>query len=307
MLIRLAKASGLPVVIQGLGGRNKVDAPTATWEASKEFLDRAAEQGAAIYSMLITRPFDRAFAVDETNLHYLRCRAGITCSTCQSTNDGHCSRTRRPGRNCVRPSRTTTVILKGHDRSTAAVALRLRRRGDQAHNQKWASRSVADIAEELGVAPADAVLDLALDEDFAIRLRWRTESPEWAEAVGEAQVDPRMVIGTSDGGAHLARDDGADWSSYFLRNWVLDRKVWTLEEGVRQITAVPAALVGLRDRGTLTPGAWADIMICDRSRSARPIRNSPTTCPAESVATRHSAAASWRRSSTASRSSSTAS
>ena len=116
---------------------------------------------------------------------------------------------------------------------------------------------------ELGVTPADAVLDLALDEDFAIRLRWRTESPEWAEAVGEAQVDPRMVIGTSDGGAHLARDDGADWSSYFLRNWVLDRKVWTLEEGIRQISAVPAALVGLHDRGTLTPGAWADVMIWD--------------------------------------------
>ena len=40
-LIRLGQASGLPVIIQGLGGRNKVDAPTATWEASKEFLERA--------------------------------------------------------------------------------------------------------------------------------------------------------------------------------------------------------------------------------------------------------------------------
>jgi N-acyl-D-aspartate/D-glutamate deacylase len=131
------------------------------------------------------------------------------------------------------------------------------------HNQKWASRSVADIAEELGVTPADAVLDLALDEDFAVRLRWRTESPEWASAVREAQLDPRMLIGTSDGGAHLARDDGADWSSYFLGSWVRDRRVWTLEEGIRQITAVPAALAGLRDRGTLTPGAWADMMIFD--------------------------------------------
>ncbi|HEV2308931.1 MAG TPA: amidohydrolase family protein, partial [Acidimicrobiia bacterium] len=31
-LIRLGTVSGLPVIIQGLGGRNKVDAPTATWE-----------------------------------------------------------------------------------------------------------------------------------------------------------------------------------------------------------------------------------------------------------------------------------
>ena len=67
-----------------------------------------------------------------------------------------------------------------------------------------------------------------------------------------------MIIGTSDGGAHLARDDGADWSSYFLRSWVLDRKVWTLEEGIRQITQVPAALVGPQRPGH------------DRARPARP-------------------------------------
>ncbi|MFD2499725.1 amidohydrolase family protein [Rhizorhabdus histidinilytica] len=35
-LIELGKRSGVPIIIQGLGGRNKVDAPTATWEASVE-------------------------------------------------------------------------------------------------------------------------------------------------------------------------------------------------------------------------------------------------------------------------------
>ena len=72
-----------------------------------------------------------------------------------------------------------------------------------------------------------------------------------------------MIVGTSDGGAHLARDDGADWSSYFLRSWVLDRRVWTLEDGIRQITHVPAALLGIGDRGVIEPGAWADLMVFD--------------------------------------------
>ena len=70
-LIRLASVSGLPVVIQGLGGRNKTDAPTATWEAAQAFLDRATEAGAPVYSMLIARPFDRPVVIDETNFHYL--------------------------------------------------------------------------------------------------------------------------------------------------------------------------------------------------------------------------------------------
>jgi N-acyl-D-amino-acid deacylase len=124
-------------------------------------------------------------------------------------------------------------------------------------------RSIAELAAARGAAPADVLLDLALAEDLQTRFRWRTESPEWTAAVAEAQVDPRMIIGTSDGGAHLARDDGADWSSYFLRSWVLDRHVWTLEEGVRQITQVPAALLGLTDRGVIRPGGWADLMVFD--------------------------------------------
>jgi N-acyl-D-aspartate/D-glutamate deacylase len=128
---------------------------------------------------------------------------------------------------------------------------------------KYQSLSIRELADDRGVAPADAMLDLALAEDLATKFRWRTESPEWAEAVGVAQRDARMVIGVSDGGAHLARDDGADWSSYFLRSWVLDRKVWTLEEGIRQITQVPAALVGLGGRGVIRPGAPADLMVFD--------------------------------------------
>jgi N-acyl-D-aspartate/D-glutamate deacylase len=72
-----------------------------------------------------------------------------------------------------------------------------------------------------------------------------------------------MIIGTSDGGAHLARDDGADWSSWFLRHWVLDRGLWSLEEGIRQITQFPAALLGFADRGTLEVGKWADLFVFD--------------------------------------------
>ncbi len=44
---------------------------------------------------------------------------------------------------------------------------------------------------------------------------------------------------------------------------MLDRHVWTLEDGIRQITQVPAAALGLTDRGVLRPGGWADLMVFD--------------------------------------------
>ena len=263
-LIRLGQVSGLPVVIQGLGGRNKTDAPTATWDAAERFLDRATEAGAPVYSMLIARPFDRPIVIDETNFHYMAVPAWNRMLKLPKAEQLALLRdpaARAELRDAVEhynrdPAKGTTVPPPLWNAVFVdEVAL--------PEHDKYQSRSIADIAAERGVAPADAMLDLALSEDLATRFRWRTESPEWTQAVGEAQLDPRMVVGTSDGGAHLARDDGADWSSYFLRSWVLDRGVWSLEEGIRQITQLPAALVGLTGRGTITPGGHADLFVFD--------------------------------------------
>ena len=70
-LIRIGEVSGLPVITQGLGGRNKVDAPTATWDRAVTFLDRATRNGTPVYSMLIARPPDRPLRIGPGNFHFL--------------------------------------------------------------------------------------------------------------------------------------------------------------------------------------------------------------------------------------------
>jgi N-acyl-D-aspartate/D-glutamate deacylase len=263
-LIELSKASGYPVVIQGLGGRNKTDAPTATWDAAQRFLDRATDAGAPVFSMLISRPFDRPIVFDETNFHYMS--VFTWDSMLKLPHEERVARLRDPAARAEMREAVDHYNRDPAKGTTNPPPLWTAVYVDEVvkpENQKFQSRSIAEIADELGKAPADTMLDLALDEDLKTRFRWRTESPEWTEAVDEAQRDPRMIIGVSDGGAHLARDDGADWSSYFLRRWVMDRHVWSLEEGIRQITQMPAALVGLTDRGVLKPGAPADVMIFD--------------------------------------------
>jgi len=264
LLIELGLASGLPIIIQGLGGRNKVDAPTATWDRALAFLDRATELGAPVYSLLIARPFDRPVVLDETNFHYLAVPAWD--SLVNLPRDERLARLRDPAaraelRDAVEnynrdpakgtttpPPLWTTVVVDRVSRSEHAPLV---------------GRTIADLAAASGKAPADAMLDLVLEADLDIGFRWRVESPEWTAALAEAQRDPRMLLGTSDGGAHLARDDGADWSSWFLRHWVIERKVWTLEEGIRQITGFPAALLGFADRGTIEVGKWADLFLFD--------------------------------------------
>ena len=264
LIIDIGHASGLPVIIQGLGARSKIDVPGAGWDDAVKVLDRAQAEGAPFYSLLIARPFDRAVTFDERNHHWQAVptwhamtrlpigeRRALLSDPAAREAMRHAieNQNRDPAKGTTLPAPQWSNVYV--DASGTLPA--------EAHG----GRSIADLAAERGVAPGDFALDLALADDFATQLRWRMDTPDWTDAVAKSQTDPRIIVGTSDGGAHLAKDDQADWSSYFLGKWVRERGLWSLEEGVRQITQVPAAILGFHDRGTLRVGGWADIMIFD--------------------------------------------
>jgi N-acyl-D-amino-acid deacylase len=263
-LLEIGKRSGVPVVIQGLGGRGKTDAPTATWEGAVKFLDEATRLGTPVYSLLIARPFDRMISFDENNhlwtavpSWHRMTRLPLAARAAMLRDPAAREEMRYAVENYNRdPSKGTTLPAPQWANVWIDESPNLSR-------DAYEGRSVAELAAEKGVAPGDFALDLALADNFQTRMRWRTETAEWSAAVKVAQLDPRMIVGTSDGGAHLAKDDQSDWSSYFLGAWVRERGLWTLEEAVRQITQVPAAILGFPDRGTLRVGGWADMMIFD--------------------------------------------
>jgi N-acyl-D-amino-acid deacylase len=264
-LLEIGKISGVPVVVQGLGGRSKVDVPSiATWDDTVAFLDDAERQGAPVYSMLIARPFDRAVNFDETNhlwaavpTWHRMARLPIEERAALLRDPAAREEMRFAVENYNRdPAKGTTLPAPQWPNVWIDSSPSLK-------PADYEGRSVAELAAEKGVAPGDFALDLALADNFETKMRWRTATPEWSAAVEKTQRDPRMIVGTSDGGAHLAKDDQSDWSSYFLGTWVRERQVWSLEEGIRQITQVPAALLGFNDRGVLKVGGWADIMIFD--------------------------------------------
>ena len=254
----------MPVVIQGLGARSKTDVPGQGWDAAVAQLDRAQAEGAPFYSLLIARPFDRQVSFDENN-HHWRAVPSWHNMTRLPLAERRALLKNPQAREEMRlavenqntdPAKGTTIQAPAWSAIFVEDAPSL---PFEAHQ----GRSIAQLAEEKGVAPGDYALDLALADDFTTKLRWRMDGPKWTEAVRKSQTDPRIIVGTSDGGAHLAKDDQADWSSYFLKKWVREDKVWTLEEGVRQLTQIPASILGFQDRGTLAVGSWADIMIFD--------------------------------------------
>ncbi len=52
----------------------------------------------------------------------------------------------------------------------------------------------------------------------------------------------------------------------FLGEYVRDKKLMSLEEGVRRMTSMPAANLKLKKRGQLAPGFYADIVVFDKTK-----------------------------------------
>jgi N-acyl-D-amino-acid deacylase len=50
--------------------------------------------------------------------------------------------------------------------------------------------------------------------------------------------------------------------------YVREEGLFTLEEGVRKMTSLPAKAAGIKDRGLVMPGMWADLVVFDPDRIA---------------------------------------
>jgi N-acyl-D-aspartate/D-glutamate deacylase len=84
---------------------------------------------------------------------------------------------------------------------------------------------------------------------------WRMRQEVWG--------DPRVMLGGSDAGAHLDRMCGSSYTTRLLADCLRGRQLTSLERAVQMLTQEPAALFGLVDRGTLVPGAHADLVVFD--------------------------------------------
>jgi N-acyl-D-amino-acid deacylase len=122
-----------------------------------------------------------------------------------------------------------------------------------------AGRDLADIARELGVSVAEAVQQLQpagaiyflMDEaDVQRILAW-----------------PGTMIG-SDGIPAEVHPHPRLWGTFprVLGHYSRELGLFSLEEAVRRMTGLPAWHFGLRDRGALREGAYADLVVLDAGR-----------------------------------------
>ncbi len=119
-----------------------------------------------------------------------------------------------------------------------------------------AGRTLAAVAADWGVGPLEALDRLQPGGGVYFHML--------AEDVDRILLHPRCMVG-SDGLPHDTHPHPRLWGTFprYLRRMALDRPRLTLEEAVRRITALPAEVFGLRDRGRLAPGFAADLVLFD--------------------------------------------
>jgi N-acyl-D-aspartate/D-glutamate deacylase len=131
-------------------------------------------------------------------------------------------------------------------------------------NEGVRGRAVGEIAAERGQDPFDTLLDIVVADELRTIL-WpvpRDDERSW-ELRRQVWEDPRAMLGGSDAGAHLDRMCGAPYPTRFLADALRGHRLVPVERAVQLLTQAPAELFGLADRGTLRPGAHADVVVLD--------------------------------------------
>ena len=129
--------------------------------------------------------------------------------------------------------------------------------------------SLEAIALDRGVSAAAAYIELLLETDGALVCNLPFLNQR-LEAVEDMLDDDLVTLGLADAGAHVGQIMDASQPTFFLTYWIMERRRWPLESAIRRLTSDTADLFGLRDRGRLVPGAFADVNVIDLEAMSLP-------------------------------------
>ncbi len=148
----------------------------------------------------------------------------------------------------------------------------------------WAGKTLAEIARERGTDPAQTLMDLIalleasgggdtvigrsmIEQDVAALLAW-----------------PHSNV-CSDGSGGSGHPRG--WGAFprVLARYVRELQALTLEQAIHKMTALAARHMGLPERGTIAPGAPADLVLFDPEAVADRSTFAEPALPATGIAT----------------------
>ena len=186
---------------------------------------------------------------------------------------------RSPGSDYAVALRRTLADTALAARLRRDIAHEIARRGGAARvvvfeypEQSIVGKSIGDIAAARQISPIEAAIALQLEGDVTRPGGGRMRGFSMDEVDMEAFAARPWVATASDAGIALPSDGPGTHARYYgtfprkIRHYALDRGVLSLEDAIRSMTTLPAQIMGIKDRGILREGAWADVVVFDPVR-----------------------------------------
>jgi N-acyl-D-amino-acid deacylase len=134
-------------------------------------------------------------------------------------------------------------------------------------NKKWEGINLAQLGQELNKSPFDAITDLLVEEEGAIsQLIFGVSGDRDNEEPIKAIVKhPLGGYATDAIDIGRGKPHPAAYGTYprILGKYVREEKLLTLEDAIRRMTSFPASRLGIRDRGIIAEGYFADLVLFD--------------------------------------------
>ena len=217
-------------------------------------VDEQMARGARVWPQVQTRPIDISFSLEVPSLLFMRLptwygliRFGTKADVLAALND---------------PAQRAALTQEAAPMMSLWSALVVRR-VQSAANAELIGKTLAEIANLRGNTPLDVMIDLSLEEDLDAHFLAASMGHNDVPAVGALLKQPNVMIGASDGGAHILSFSTYGDTGYLFSKFVRDSESLNIETAIRKITAEPAEIWGIQDRGQLVPGYIADITIFD--------------------------------------------
>ncbi len=141
-----------------------------------------------------------------------------------------------------------------------------------ARTKKWKDiegKNISEITKIKGKKDEwETLLEILIDEELGAAMTIETMGEEDIRRIMTSRY---QMVGTDGLGIpylpQLGKFHPRFYGTYprILGKYVREENVLTLEDAIRRMTSFPAQRLGLRDRGLLYEGTWADIVIFDPS------------------------------------------
>ena len=129
----------------------------------------------------------------------------------------------------------------------------------QTEGNKWMEgKHIAELSDITRKHPVDVLCDVLAEEKLAVTMVIFYGSEDVLEKV---LTHPAATIGTD--GVYASKPHPRLFGCYprFINEFVNKRKLLTMSEAIRKMTSYPASLLGIKDRGLLKEGYWADVVM----------------------------------------------